>query len=72
MGPVTPHARPGNIAAEAGQVLVDGPNGLATSLTPDAAEETARLLIDAASAARQQLGDAAAAGDETEDAPPGS
>jgi hypothetical protein len=71
MGSITPHARPGNIAAEAGQVLVDGPDGLTTSLTPDAAEETERLLIDAASAARLQPGVAAAAGQETDEAPPG-
>ena len=53
------HDRPSSVAAEAGEVLVDGPNGVATALTPDAAEETGRRLIAAASLARQQSGNPA-------------
>lgn len=53
------HDRPSSVVAEAGEVLVDGPNGVATALTPDAAEETGRRLIAAASVARQQLGERA-------------
>lgn len=60
------HDRPSSIAAEAGEVLMDGPDGVATALTPDAAEETGRRLIAAASVARQQAGERApdAAGGE--------
>lgn len=50
------HDRPSSVAAEAGEVLIDGPDGVATALTPDAAEETGRRLIAAASLARQQAG----------------
>ena len=53
------HDRPSSIAAEAGEVLMDGPDGVATALTPDAAEETGRRLIAAASLARQQSGERA-------------
>lgn len=49
------HDRPSSVAAEAGEVLVDGPDGVATALTPDAAEETGRRLIAAASIARRQI-----------------
>lgn len=50
----TPIARPGEAVAEAGQVLLDGPDGVAVSLSPDAAEETGRRLIAAAEEARRQ------------------
>ena len=45
---------PSEVAAEQGEVIVEGPDGVAVSLTPDAAEETARRLIVAAKEARQQ------------------
>jgi hypothetical protein len=50
----TPHAEPGVATAEDGVVLLDGPDGLALTLTPDAAERTGQSLIDAAVAARSQ------------------
>ena len=50
----TPHKQPSHVTAEAGEVNVDGPDGVATSFTPDAAEETGRRLVDAASQARTQ------------------
>lgn len=50
----TAHDRPSQVAAEEGEVLVDGPGGLAMTMTPEAAEETARRLLDAASEARGQ------------------
>lgn len=50
-----PHAQPSHVTAESGEVNVDGPDGLATSFTPDAAEETGRRLVDAASEARAQV-----------------
>jgi hypothetical protein len=49
-----PHTTPGEVSAEQGEVLIDGPNGLTTALTPDAAEETGKRLIDAADEARRQ------------------
>lgn len=49
-----PHSQPSFVVAEQGEVLVDGPDGLATALTPDAAEETGRRLVQAANEARLQ------------------
>jgi hypothetical protein len=42
--------------AEAGTVIVDGPDGVAVSLTPAAAEETGERLKDSATKAREQRG----------------
>ena len=53
-----PHERPSNITAEEGEVQMDGPYGLATSFTPDAAEETGRRLMEAAPKARGQRNEA--------------
>ena len=51
-----PHATPSEISAEDGEVMVDGPNGVAFSFTPDAAVETSdRLLTGAAKARGQQM-----------------
>jgi hypothetical protein len=48
---------PSEVTAEEGEVVVDGPDGVAVSLTPDAAAETSqRLLIGAAKAQGQKLG----------------
>lgn len=49
-----PESAHGWAAAEEGVVLLDGPNGVAVAMTPDAAEETARQLARAASEARRQ------------------
>jgi hypothetical protein len=54
MESVRSHSEPSDVNAEAGQVLVEGPDGVAVSLTPEAAEETARRMIIAASQARSQ------------------
>jgi hypothetical protein len=51
---------PGVASAEKGEVLLDGPDGIAISMTADAAETTARGLHEAAQEARRQLD----AGDE--------
>lgn len=49
----------GVASAEEGQVMLDGPDGVAVTMTPDAATETANSLIAAAERARgQQDGDA--------------
>ena len=51
-----PHDSPSDVDAEEGEVLVDGPDGIAVSLTPDAASETSdRLLFAAAKARGQQI-----------------
>jgi len=54
MESVASHSEPSEVNAEQGQVLVEGPDGVAVTLTPDAAEETGRRLINAASLARHQ------------------
>jgi len=54
MDSVRTHSEPSEVNAEQGQVIVEGPNSVAVTLTPDAAEETGRRMIEAASAARLQ------------------
>lgn len=54
-----PQEEAGVASAEGGMVLLDGPNGVATTMVPDAAAETGRRLIAAAEEARAQR-DAAA------------
>jgi hypothetical protein len=50
------HNEPSEVNAEEGEVVVDGPNGVAVTFTPDAAAETSqRLLIGAAKAQGQKL-----------------
>ena len=45
----------GKAFAEEGQVMLDGPDGVAVSMTPDAAEDTAKELLRAALDARNQI-----------------
>ena len=45
---------PSEVAVEHGQVIVDGPDGVAVTMSPEAAEETARRLLQAAEKARRQ------------------
>lgn len=54
-----PHAQPGVAVAEQGVVILDGPGGLALTLTPDAAARTGQSLLDAAASAREQTPDSA-------------
>jgi hypothetical protein len=49
-----PHGDPGIASAEQGLVLLDGPDGIAVTLTPQAAAQTGRNLIAAATLAEQQ------------------
>ncbi len=56
------YAESGKAVAEQGQVLLDGPDGIAIALTPEAAEGTGHELIRAASEARGQ-----SAGGRTQD-----
>ncbi|MFZ2995844.1 hypothetical protein [Sphingobium sp.] len=48
------HDKAGNAVADHGVVLLDGPNGVAVSMTADAAEQTGQALIRAAIHARGQ------------------
>lgn len=45
---------PSEVGAEEGEVIVDGPDGVAVSLTPDAALETSERLLESGLAARGQ------------------
>jgi hypothetical protein len=45
---------PSEIDAEQGEVIIDGPDGVAFSLTPEAAEEVSDRLKRAAAKARRQ------------------
>lgn len=45
---------PSEVTAEEGVVLVDGPDGVAVAITPDAAEKTADRLFEGAVTARGQ------------------
>lgn len=49
-----PYDEPGDAVAEQGEVMLDGPDGIAVSMTPNAAEVTGHRLIAAANAARNQ------------------
>ena len=54
--PLEPLLDPGVATAEAGLVLLDGPDGGGVAMSPDAAAETGRRLIAAAEEARRQAG----------------
>jgi len=58
MASVKSYSDPSDIHIEEGQVIVEGPDGVAVTLTPDAAEETGRRMIDAAMEARARPGPA--------------
>lgn len=49
------HDEPSTVTAEHGQVMVDGPDGVAVSLTPEAAAETSDRLLDGAAEAQGQI-----------------
>ncbi|QNQ12223.1 hypothetical protein [Sphingomonas alpina] len=49
-----PHNIPTEATAEQGEVMLDGPDGLAVSLTPDAARRSAERIARAAQEARDQ------------------
>ena len=57
MHEITPNAaeaKPGTASAESGVVILDGPDGVAVTLTVEAAEATGRSLIAAAEQAAAQ------------------
>lgn len=47
----------GIASADSGLVMLDGPDGIAITLTPDAAQGTGEALIHAAQMARRQIAD---------------
>lgn len=49
-----PQTQPGQAVAEEGLVILDGPGGIAVTMTPDAAAGTGQSLLDAAVIARTQ------------------
>lgn len=53
-GELQPETEPGVACAEQGLVLLDGPDGIAKTMTADAAARTGQRLIDAAAAAERQ------------------
>lgn len=58
MNTIKPENVAGKAVAEGGLVLLDGPDGVAVAMTPEAAEGTARQLLAAAEeAAAQRPGD---------------
>lgn len=54
MAKLEPEAVAGKATAESGVVLLDGPGGVAVAMTPEAARETGRTLIEAADQADLQ------------------
>lgn len=49
------HDEASTVTAEEGEVLVDGPDGVAISLTPEAAAETSDRLLHGAAEAQGQI-----------------
>ena len=49
-----PETQPGIATAEGGLVFLDGPDGVAATMTADAAAQTGQSLIDAAAIAARQ------------------
>jgi len=60
----TPHDTPTTASAEEGEVMLDGPDGLAVSLTPEAAKASAEAIADAADTAQRQVARPQAASDQ--------
>mgnify|MGYP003576670232 CR=1 FL=1 len=50
-----PQSEPGVASAEDGLVILDGPNGVAVTMTPEAAAGTGQSLISAAAVANRQV-----------------
>jgi hypothetical protein len=54
ISPAEPEEQPGVASVEQGVVLLDGPDGVAIAMTPEAALETGRRLMAAAKEAAGQ------------------
>jgi hypothetical protein len=48
------HNEPCEVAAESGEVMIDGPGGHVFSLTPDAAKQTGSRLLECSAEAENQ------------------
>lgn len=57
MEPIAAHGQASDVIAEEGNIIIEGPNGVAVTMSPDAAEETARRLLRAVSEARGENDD---------------
>lgn len=51
---IQPETEPGVASAEGGLVFLDGPDGIAKTMTPDAAQRTGQSLVEAAAEAEKQ------------------
>jgi len=49
MQPVTTHHEASEVSAEEGNIILEGPDGVAVTMSRDAAEETARRILQAVS-----------------------
>jgi hypothetical protein len=58
-----PQSVPGLASAEDGLVILDGPAGVAVTMTANAAAQTGQSLISAAEAAEQQIAERAKTAD---------
>ena len=58
MAPLHAQAQASQVVADAGNIIIDGPDGVAVTMSPDAAEETARRLMEAVGEARRQTAQA--------------
>ncbi len=54
MEPLRAHPEASQVVADAGNIIIDGPDGVAVTMSPDAAEETARRMLAACGEARRQ------------------
>jgi len=52
--PLIAQKQPSHVVADSGNIIIDGPGGVAVTMSPDAAEETARRLLAAVGEARLQ------------------
>lgn len=49
MQPVSTHHEASEVSAEEGNIIIEGPDGVAVTMSRDAAEETARRILQAVS-----------------------
>lgn len=52
MDPIATHRQASDVIAEEGHIIIEGPDGVAVTMSPDAAEETAHRLLRAVSEVR--------------------
>ena len=52
MEPIMAHRQASDVVADEGNIIIEGPDGVAVTMSPDAAEETARRLLRAVSEVR--------------------